>query len=135
MDKGKLQKILTILILVVLCTSIPAISLNTLRFHPLYRQGMSIVKTDPAVSQLIGAPIRSGLYVLGSTKKFFDGGGSASLRTPISGSDARGILSIMGTQTSKDGPWHIVMTVQIDQIDTLMYSSADPALGFQLLQK
>ena len=107
MNKGKFRRILTIIIIIGVLFGIVALSVNPLRFHTVYRQGMNIVKNDPAVLEYFGSPIRGGLFVLGTTQNIYDGGGSASLRTPLSGPKARGTISILGTQVTKDGPWNI----------------------------
>jgi hypothetical protein len=36
------------------------IAFNTLRFHPVYKQGMEMVRNDPDVIELFGSPIRAG---------------------------------------------------------------------------
>ncbi len=134
MNKGKLRRILTIIIIIGLGFGIITLSVNTLRFHTVYRQGMNIVKNDQAVLKYFGSPIKGGLSVLGTTQKLYDGGGSASLRTSLSGPNARGTLSILGTQASKDVPWNIVITIQVQGEDVLKYSSSYSEQGFQLLQ-
>ena len=77
---------------------------------------MNIIKNDPAVSSFC-SPIREGLYVLGTTKGLYDGGGSASLRVSLSGPEAHGTVSILGTQAGKNGPWELVMTIQVGEED------------------
>jgi hypothetical protein len=134
MGKERLRGILIIMVLLGLCLGIILISVNTLRFHTVYRQGMNIIKNDPAVLELFGSPIREGLYVLGTTKELYDGGGSASLRVSLSGPLARGTASILGTQTGKNGPWDLVITIQVGEEDVLRYSSSDSGKGFQPLQ-
>ena len=133
MGKERLRGILIIMILLGLCLGVALISVNTLRFHTVYRQGMNIIKNDPAVLELFGSPIREGLYVLGTTKKLYDGGGSASLRVSLSGPEAGGTASILGTQAGKNGAWELVMTIQVGEEDVLRYSSAEAEKGFQPL--
>jgi hypothetical protein len=135
MGKERLRSILIIMIIIGLCLGIGLVSVNTLRFHTAYRQGMNIIKNDPAVLELFGSPIREGLYVLGTTKGLYDGGDSASLRVSLSGPKARGTVSILGTQASKNSNWDLVMTIQVGEVDVLRYSSSDSGKGFQLLQK
>ena len=70
MNKGKFRRILTIIIIIGVLFGIVALSVNPLRFHTVYRQGMNIVKNDPAVLEYFGSPIRGGLFVLVPHKIF-----------------------------------------------------------------
>jgi hypothetical protein len=81
------------------------IAFNTLRFHPVYKQGMEMVRNDPDVIELFGSPIRAGLFVPGLEEIYPYGGGTVSLETAISGPEAHGTVGIYGNQTKKDGPW------------------------------
>jgi hypothetical protein len=101
-----------------------------LRAHPAYRLGMDLVKDDPAVLELLGSPVKEGLFVTGTVRGFRHGGNIANLEARISGPWARGQVFIFATEDDA-GTWHIEsITVRVGDEDALSYRGSEPEKGF-----
>jgi len=132
MNKTILRGLVIIIVIIIICVGILLLSFNTLRFHPVYTQGMKIIKSDPEVIALFGSPIKGGIFVPGTTREFLHGGGRVNLETSIFGPKTRGTVSIYGTQTDKGGAWQIEsMTIRVNDEMVLGYSGSQAGKGFQ----
>jgi hypothetical protein len=131
MQKEKLRSALSTLVFIMGCVGFILLVSNTLRLHPVYRQGMAIVRNEPAVIELFGSPIWNGLFVPGTTEKYRYGGGIANLETAIIGPEAYGTVNIFGSK-DKDSPWRVdTISVRIGGELVLTYSAIRPDEGFQ----
>jgi hypothetical protein len=127
MRKEKLRNILGFIIFIGFWVLI----FNTNRLHPVYRQGMEIVRHDPDVAELFGSPIWNGLFVPGTIERFRYGEGIANLETAIIGPEAYGTVNIFGSK-DKGGPWQVMtISVRIGGELVLTYNANEPDEGFQ----
>ncbi len=108
-----------------------AIISGSLRSNPAYRMGVELAKTDPAVIELFGSPVREGFFVTGQIKGYLYAGHTANLQTSISGPKAHGTLFIYGTE-NEDGAWQILdMDIRIGRKPVLTYDTSGQGKGFQ----
>jgi|DewCreStandDraft_4_1066084.scaffolds.fasta_scaffold00151_112 hypothetical protein len=127
--------LVSIIAIIVICFVIILFGFNTLRFHPVYTLAMEIITSDPEVVTIFGSPIKGGIFVLGTTRKYIYDGSTVSMDTPIIGPKTRGIVSIFGTQSEKGSAWRIdSMTIRVNGEIILVYSGSQTEKGFQLYQ-
>jgi hypothetical protein len=130
--KGKLASAISTCLVVMIClgivAAIAAFIFIPLRSNPAFTMGTELAQNDPAVIELFGSPVKFGLLVMGTTKGFPDGTGSASLSTSISGPKAKGSINIQATENPKDVWTLSAMYIDIDN-KTVLYCSGDE--GFQ----
>lgn len=78
-----------------------------------YKQAIAKVKTNPAVVNVLGEPIKEGYFLSGSIK-LSGKSGNANLAIPISGPKGKGVVYIVARKSS--GEWSFsTLVVEIEQ--------------------
>jgi hypothetical protein len=87
---GSVKRILSLAVLItgflVFLGCLYAIIFLPLRLNTALVQGMKIIRIDPVVAEMFGAPILQRLFVTGKLGGFHYGNGVGNLETSISGS-------------------------------------------------
>ncbi len=104
-----------------------AIGVLPLRLNPAFRQAISIAKKDPAVAEVIGPRVWTGLIVWGTIEKYRGGSGYGNLEVSLYGSENKGELFVYMTKERK-GEWVLTrMSIDVRYEQVLEWV---PGVGF-----
>jgi hypothetical protein len=116
---------------IILIAAIFAITVLPLRFNPAMVQGMKIIRSDPAVAESFGTPIRQSLLVTGVLHEYSDGGGIGNLWTPISGPKHHAEAYISVSRPA-GGTWQLTsISIHVNRFLMLIWYADKSNLGFQ----
>ncbi len=104
-----------------------AIGVLPLRLNPAFRQAISIAKNDPAVAEVIGPRVWTGLIVWGTIEKYRGGSGYGNLEVSLYGSENKGELFLYMTK-ERNGEWVLTqMSIDVRYDEVLEWV---PGAGF-----
>ncbi len=134
-SSGTLKRILGIAAFLFACLVIVgvlyAIIFLPLRLNAGLVQGLEIVKTDPAVAETFGTPIRESPIVMGTTKEFRYGDGQGSLTAFISGPKGKGDLAVFITRP-EGSDWLLKsMSITVGGKTVLVWDADEAEAGFR----
>jgi hypothetical protein len=131
-----LRRVLALLILIGSClivlTALYAILFLPLRLNPALVQGMKIIKGDPLIAEMFGAPIHQGLFVMGKLQGFRYGDGTGDLETSINGPFEKGDVTFFMNKP-RGGEWQLEsMVIYVNGQLAMTWDSDKPDVGFQI---
>lgn len=98
-----------------------------MKLNPAYRQAILIVRNDPAVAELIGPRVWTGIFVWGTIEKYGGGSGFGNMQVSLYGSEHKGELYLSITKARK-GDWLIQsMSIEVAREEILDWM---PGTGF-----
>jgi len=118
-----------VLVFVIFVGSILVIVFSAMKSTDVYKEALARAKADPAVIEALGAPIKEGLLMSGSTN-VNGASGESNLAIPISGPKGKGTIYVSAHKSL--GEWNysglVVEVKQTHQRIDLLQGSA-PAGG------
>src|SRR5438874_7860949 len=113
------------LLFLVFVGSIHVIVFSAMKSTDVYRDALAHAKTDPAVIETLGSPIKNGFLVSGNTN-VNGASGESNLAVPISGPKGKGIIYVSANKSL--GRWNYSgLVVEVGQtherIDLLQESA------------
>jgi hypothetical protein len=91
-----------LVLLVAFVCSIALIIFGAMKSSDVYQGALAKAKTSSAVTQVLGSPIKDGLFLSGSTN-VNGASGEANLAIPLSGPKGEGTLYVVATKSA--GLW------------------------------
>ncbi len=124
----------TIFSCLVLAGILYAVFMLPLRLNSALLQGMQVIKSDPAITETFGEPVRQSLIVMGTLRGFRYGDGVGNLETTIWGPKGSASAGFYMTKP-QGGDWQLVsMSIHIGRKLALTWDADKAEKGFLYYQ-